>query len=222
MSTLATLAQAVFNRIEESNPPVFWDLQGEIYPFLIEAMNEATMITGEPQMRQGNPFTLTANTTIFQIPSTMVALLRIQAPNWVEKTSLWDLDRITPGWESDVGDTIDSWFPIGMTQFGIHPQLTQDTQVFLTGVRIPITSPQPYTGAEVIPFQLEYTDDFEDYAAHICGLKEGGEEFKQSSKLYDRFLAGMVEMSNFAYRKGSLRFTRGVGAPAAVTPVEKK
>lgn len=222
MSTLASLAALVLNRIEETNPPVFWNLQGEIYPFLVEAMNEAMMITGEPQIRQSVPFTLQPFQTIFNVPASMVALLRIQAPNWVDKTTLWDLDRNTPGWESDVGDAIDYWFPIGLTQFGIHPQLTQQANVFLTGVQVPVPTPRPYAGTEPVPFQSEYFDDFEDYAAHICGLKEGGEEFMQSSKLYDRFLEGMTELSNFAWRKGSLRFTRTVGAPAAITPVEKK
>jgi hypothetical protein len=222
LSTLNALAALVLNRIEEANPPVFWNLQGEIFPFLVESMNEAALITGEPQIRQTVPFTLAAEQTIFTIPSSMIALLRIQAPNWVEKTTLWDLDRNLPGWESDVGPTPDYWFPIGLTKFGIHPQLTASMQVFLTGVQLPIATGRPYTGTEPVPFQPEYYDGFEDYAAHVCALKEGGEEFKSSMKLYDRFLKSMTDLSNFSFRKGSLRFTRTVGAPAAVTPVEKR
>jgi hypothetical protein len=222
LATINTLAAAVLGRIEEANPPVFWNLQGEIYDFIVEAMNEATMITGEPEIRQLLPFTLAANTTLFTVPAPLVALLRIQAPNWVEKTTLWDLDRMSPGWESDVGAVPDYWFPYGLTQFGIHPQLSQSTQVFLTGIALPIPTGAPYTGTELVPFQSEYSDGFEDYAAHICTLKEGGEEFKQSLKVYGRYLDSMAQLSNFSYRKGSLRFSRVVGAPASVSPVEKK
>lgn len=186
-------------------------------------MNEAALITGEPEVAQTTTlFTLAANTTLFTVPPAFIALLRIQTPNWLPKTSLWDLDRQTPGWESDYGPVPDSWFPYGLTQFGIHPQLSQSVQVFLTGILLPVSSARPYTGAEVVPYQEEYFDGLEDYAAHICALKEGGEEFKSSAKLYDRFLATMTELSNFSYRKGSLRFTRTVGAPSAVTPVEQK
>jgi hypothetical protein len=222
VSTINTLATAVLGRIEEANPPVFWQLQGEIYDFIVEGMNEAVMITGEPEVRQLVPFTLAANTTLFTVPAPLVALLRVQSPNWVVKTSLWDLDRITPGWESDVGTVPDSWFPYGLTQFGIHPQLNQAMQVFLTGIALPVPTGAPYTGSEAIPFQPEYNDGFEDYAAHIATLKEGGEEFKQSLKVYGRFLDGMTQLSNFAYRKGALRFSRVVGAPARVTPVEER
>lgn len=222
MATLSQLAQAVCNRIEETDPPVFWNLQGEIYQFLVEAMNEAALITGEPQMQQVSDFTLAAGTSIFSTPATYIALLRIQAPNWVMKTSLWDLDRNLPGWESDYGPTPKYWYPIGLNQFGVYPLLLNPVNVTLTGVQLPINTGVPYTGNEVVPFQTEYLDGFEDYAAHVCGLKEGGQDFKSSAKVYDRFIQTMMEMSNFAYRKGSLRFTRTVGPTAQVTPVEKR
>lgn len=212
----------VIPRIEEANPPVFWNLQGELYQFIVEAMNEAALITGEPQIRQLVPFTLAANTTLFTLPTSMLALLRLQAPAWIPKTSLWDLDRMLPGWESDVGTAPDYWFPYGLNQFGIHPMLNASITCFLTSIAVPVPTSAPYTGTEPVDFQNEYIDGFADYAGHACTLKEGGQEFIQSSKLYDRFLAKMTDLSSFAYRKGSLRFTRTVGAPAAVNRVEKK
>lgn len=219
---LSGLGDAVQYRLEEPvGPGIFWSLTGELYPFLVEAMNEAALITGEPEIRQTALFTLAANTTLFTVPPSFIALLRIQTPNWLQKTSLWDLDRMSPGWESDVGTAPDSWFPYGLTQFGIHPQLTTSVQVYLTGIALPVPSGRPYTGLENVPYQSEYFDGLEDYAAHVAALKEGGEEFKQSAKLYDRFLADMAELSNFSFRKGALRFTRTVGAPSTVTPVEK-
>jgi hypothetical protein len=223
MSTLATLGALVQDRLEEPRGPgIFWSLTGEIYDMLVEAMNEATLITGEPEIRQKVPFTLAAGTTIFTLPSPGVALLRIQAPNWVDKTTLWDMDRMLPGWESDTGPSPDYWFPFGLTQFGIHPQLTASIQVFLSYIALPVPTGRPYTGAEPVDFQQEFNEGFVDYAAHVAQLKEGGEEFLQSAKLYDRFLSKMTELSNFSWRKGSLRFTRTVGAPSRITPIEKE
>jgi hypothetical protein len=223
MSTLSNLGDLVQQRLEEPvGAGIFWERIGEIYPMLVEAMSEATLITGEPEIRQNVPFTLNAGQTIFTLPSPGLALLRIQAPNWVDKTTLWDLDRMLPGWESDAGDAPDYWFPFGLTQFGIHPQLTASAQCFLSFIALPVPSGRPYTGAENVDFQSEYQEGFVDYAAHVAQLKEGGEEFIQSSKLYDRFLSKMVELSNFSWRKNSLRFTRTVGAPSRITPVERE
>jgi hypothetical protein len=223
MSTLATLGSLVQQRLEEPvGPGIFWSLQQEIYPGLVEAMNEAALITGEPEIRQAAPFSLGPNQTVFSLPSNAIALLRVQAPNWVQKTSLWDMDRMLPGWEGDVGFTPDYWFPIGLNQFGIHPQLEATVQCALTFIALPVPTGRPYTGSEPADFQQEFEEGFVDYCAHVLQLKEGGEEFMQSAKLYDRFLSKMVELSNFSYRKGSLRFTRTIGAPARVTPVEKE
>ena len=224
MANLAYLGELVQNRLEEpvGPPGIFWSLTGEIYPTLVEAFNEATLITGEPEIRQSALFTLNANQTIFTLPPACVALLRIQAPQWIQKTSLWDMDRMLPGWESDVGDVIDYWFPIGLTQFAIHPQLNASVQVFLTYIALPVPTGRPYSGSENVDFQTEFEEGFVDYSAHVTTLKEGGEEFIQSAKLYDRFLAKMETLSNFSYRKGSLRFTKTVGAPARITPVQQK
>jgi len=223
MSTLATLGALTQQRLEEPvGPGIFWSLQNEIYVTLVEAMNEACLITGEPEIRQSTPFTLTANTTVFTLPPAAMGLIRIQAPNWLDKTSLWDLDRMLPGWESDLGTVPDYWFPIGLTQFGIHPQLESDAQAFLTYIALPVPTGRPYTGVEDVNFQNEFDEGFVDYSAHVLQLKEGGEEFIQSSKLYDRFLSKMVELSNFSWRTGSLRFTRTVGVPARINPTERE
>lgn len=223
MTTLADLGTLVQQRLEEPvGPGIFWDLMGELYPELVEALNEAALVTGEPEVRQSALFTFPANQTVIPLPVNAIALLRIQAPQWVQKTTIWDLDRMTPGWESDSGLSIDAWFPIGLTQFGIHPQLEASVQGYLTYVALPVPTGPPYTGLETIDFQAEFNEGFVDYAAHVAQLKEAGEEFVQSAKLYDRFLAKMTELSNFSWRKNSLRFTRNVGAPSALNPVEKK
>jgi len=223
MASLSVLGGLVQDRLEEPRGAgIFWSLQNEIYIALVEAFNEAALITGEPEIKQTSLFTLAAGQNIFTLPSQAIALLRIQAPNWVQKTTLWDLDRMLPGWESDIDTNIDYWFPIGLTQFGIHPQLVSPAQVSLTYIALPVSTGRPYTGSEVSPFQTEFEEGFADYAAHVLQLKEGGEEFMQSMKLYDRFLSKMADLSNFSWRKGSLRFTRYVGAPSRVTPIERE
>jgi hypothetical protein len=402
--TLDQLAVEVLNRLEETYPPVFWNLQGEVYPALIYAANEAALITGEPEVVQTTPFVLAPDTTVFSLPTTAIALLRLQAPQWIAKTSLWDMDRMMPGWESDVGAVPDYWFPVGMNQFAIHPQLLQPVNGFISYVGMPVQAasggppiellnysftqpnrnpldpavwtifgapalqifnnqciatalgidcaelytglvfpndqyakftigqvagvaglfvrssiinsngyaveitgplgpntnifltvngttqlgsftgnvspgdsiglsaigstiqvsqnnvpiitatdttltsgapgmflgagsvltdtwatafsaggvPTAPTGLSTLDYQPEFQEGIIDYAAHILQAKEGGEEFMQSAKLYDRFLAKMTELSNFSYRKDSLRFTRTMGVPARITPIEKK
>jgi hypothetical protein len=100
--------------------------------------------------------------------------------------------------------------------------LNASVQGYLTYIALPVATPRPYTGNESVDFQPEYEEAFSDYSAHILTAKEGGEEFLQSAKLYDRFLAKMAELSNFSYRKGSLKFTRTVGGISGTNPVEKR
>jgi hypothetical protein len=219
--TLEQLAGEVLNRLEEANPPVFWNLQGEVYPALVWAANEAALITGEPEI-QNATLTLTGATTFFLLPPGAIALLRLQAPQWITKTSMWDMDRMLPGWESDVGTQPDYWFPVGLNQFAIHPQLEADITSNLTYLQLPVPTVTPYTGLETLDYQPEFQEGIIDYAAHILVAKEGGKEFQSSAKLYDRFLAKMTQLSNFSYRTGSIKFTRTVGPTAMVTPVEKK
>jgi hypothetical protein len=231
MSTLDDLVPLVLDRLEELRvSPKFWDVQKEIRVFLVEAMNEAALITGEPQVRfiqsmiTGNPLTLGAGQTVFNVTGDIpiFGMMRLESGGQVQKTSLWDLDRMLPGWEGDVGSSIEHWFPIGITQFGIHPKLTAPVNVFISGATEPVPFPRPYGGGEFIDLQEEYRDAIVDYAAHIAALKEGTKEFVDSIKVYSRFITRMQELTKFAVRKGSLRFTRTMGVPARVTPVEQR
>jgi hypothetical protein len=126
-----------------------------------------------------------------------------------------------PGWENDVGGSVpDFWFPIGLTQFGIHPQLTAPVSVIVSGIVEPVSTPRPYTGNESVNFQNEFREAFVDYAAFTATLKEGTIEFRESIRVYDRFISRMQELGKFASRKGSLRFSRTLGAVASTNPVE--
>lgn len=222
MTTIADIETTVSARLEDGDDDigVFWSVQNEIRPAIVEAMNEATLITGEPQVRAKAAFDIPASTvfTPLTMPSDAIALLRVEGANSLptKKCWIWDLDKQFPGWETMVGDKPRFWFPFGLTQFGIFPCLKADVQVVLNYVQIPVNTPPIYTGAEVIPFQSEYIEGFEEYAAHILRLKEGSPDFDQSMPEYQKFLSAMEELSSFAYRKNSLRFTRTGGAQSAI------
>lgn len=228
MATISSLASDVQNQLEEAvGPGVFWGLTTEIYPALVEAMNEACVITGEPQFRAATaPYTIPSSTVFspLSLPSDAVALLRVEGPGSTafQKYSVWDLDRHFPGWELATGPQPKAWFPFGLGQFGIYPNLTAPATVILSYVQMPVPSPPPWDGTQVIPFQPEYYDGLKDAAQHYLQFKEGDPEFTQSFGPYNRFLASCERMSNFAWRKNSLRFTRSAGASSAITQTRAK
>lgn len=231
MTTISDLEGLVLDRLEESRTtPKFWSVPNEIRVFLVEAMNEAALLTGEPEVRFTNSLAtalqlqLPVNTNFVNLTGDvpLFGMMRLESSGQVQKSTLWDMDRMLPGWENDVGDLPDFWFPIGMTRFGIHPKLAAPVFVNVSGVAEPVFTLRPYTGAENVDFQTEYVDALVDYAAHVAGLKEGTKEFMDSIKVYDRFIAKMTELGKFASRKGKLRFSRTMGVPARVTPVEER
>lgn len=229
MATISSLEIDVQSQLEEPTNDVgrFWSVADEIRPALVEAFNEATVVTGEPQFRATSaPFTVPASAvfTPMALPNEAVALLRVEGPASLamKKYSIWDLDRHYPGWELATGDAPQAWFPFGLGQFGIYPNLTAPAQVIISYVQLPVPSPPPWDGTQTIPFQPEYYDGFKDAAQHYLQMKEGEPEFTQSFGPYNRFLASCERMSNFAWRKNSLRFTRSGGASSAITQTRQK
>src|ERR1700722_7271260 len=103
MATISDLEVLVQDRLEEVRgvPGVFWSVQDEIRPLLVEAMNEATLIAGLPQVRSGVLFTLTANTRLFTLPSPAVVLVRMDGFGAIEKTSAWAMDQDDYTWEEN-------------------------------------------------------------------------------------------------------------------------
>jgi hypothetical protein len=227
MSTLAESAVQVFQRLEEDPAaPVFWT-QYEVYNALVEAMNEAALLTGVVQVAQSAPLVLPINTNYVAMPAGAVAMLRITGPSAVQKTEIFTLDQMMPGWELAGGADADPpiqqiqyWFPVGLDMFGIYPQLTAEQKVLITYLAYPVAeSPSAYTGNETVPFQQEFQDGLESYAAHILRLKESGQEFQASQIVYQEFLDTMRALNVFQARHDSLVFTRAVGAPVRVVPV---
>ena len=229
MPLLSDIENRVQDRLEEPHGAgIFWSLQYEIRPLLVEAMSMAALITGEPEIRQTQATQLAANTTVFSAPANSVAILKIESANGtpVKKETLWSLSQMNPNWESETGPLIKYWFPLGLTQFAIYPKLTGPINVVITYVGLPIAtpaaSPIAFTGQESIPFQVEYLEGFEEYAASMCRLKEATQEFFDGLKQFDRFLSRTWELSKFATRKSSLRFTKVKGVDAQITEITMK
>lgn len=225
MPLVSDLEGGVQDRLEEARgADHFWSRQFEIRPLLVEAMSMATLISGEPEIRQTVVTNLAANNNVFPTPANAVAMLKIEGPNGlvIKKETLWSLSQMVPTWETETGPLPKNWFPIGLTQFGLYPKLTAQVQVIISYVGLPVpvpASPIAYTGNENIPFQVEYLEAFEEYAAAMARMKEATQEFLDGLKEFDRFLSRTWELSKFATRKGSLRFTRSKGVAAKVTEV---
>lgn len=229
MAVISDIEGAIQDRLEEPRGAgIFWDLQNELRPLIAEGLCEATLITGLPQFRYAanNPFQLTPGSTTFNLPSGNLAILRVENANTglpIRKVSVFDLDMDNKTWENDAAVAAPTeWFPFGLGKFGIHPQVNVNFNVILSTIQFPIVSDPPYTGNEPFPFQTEFEDAIIHYTEHAARLKEGGIEFEASMPAYEAFLAAMEELSKFAVRKGSLRFSRVHGAPVVVTDVEKK
>jgi hypothetical protein len=220
MANLASLAASVTNRLEENSVPVFWQLQPELYPLIVEALNIACLITGEPQFQAtSTPFTIPASTsfTPITLPVGALALLRVDSyGTTINKSYIQDLDNEVPGWEVTTGPVPQYWMPFGLGKFGIYPALTAPAQVILSYVQFPVSTARPYTGNETISFQSEYFDGFTDMASSLARFKESGPEFQQAIAVLNRALGQFEELSGFAYRKNSLRFSRGVGGTANI------
>ena len=231
--TLADLKTDVCGRIEE-NPasPTFWSLTGEIYPAMVDGIFEASLITGVVQLT-GVQVTLAANRTWFPLQACasglgslpegvvegIVAPLRMKAPYGIRKSSLKSLDDMNPAWESQApGTQIISWFPLGVSGFGIYPQLTQQQNVVMDFLYCPINQARPLTGGETIPLQQEFSDLLSKYAAAQLRCKEAGQEQEEAAIVFQEFLSEIKQLSLFQTRIDSLVLSAAFGAKSQVNP----
>ena len=227
MSTINDIAIAAMQRNEEVNPssPIFWNLANEVYPLVLESLCEAALICGEPEQRNNTtPFTIPASTTFLANPAGAFAILRVEIDGLpLRKASVFDLDMENNAWQNDPAAAIPRhWFPMGLGNWGVHPQLLAPVQVILTTVGYPVTDTPPYTGAETILLPIEFNLGLESYVTCWSRLKEGSPEIDQGMASYEMFLAIMEELSNLALRKGSLRFSKTMGSISEVSPIQKK
>ena len=223
-TTLSTIEPRVLQRLEEVSA-TWWSTQDELYPFLVEAEWETALITGYPEVAQNVTIALTQNQTVQTAPSAAIALISLRDANGnpLYKTTPWDLDRMYPGWEAAAAVAAPTyWFPIGLTRFGIYPKVSGGYTVSAAYIANPVTTARPYTGAEVIPYLVEYQEGLVEYAAHTARMKAATVEYVNSFPAYNRFLSVAAQLSKYATRIGNLRFSFSKGAAAAPSPVSER
>jgi hypothetical protein len=223
---LSDLMPDTLGRIEENLPsaslfpgPTFWDLAGEVYPAMVDAAFEAALLTGVVQSVNVT-IALAKNTTyFFNMPKGTIAPLRMRAPYPIRKASLKGLDDMQPNWQKDAAaGQIQCWFPLGVSGFGIYPQLNADATVIMDFLASPVNVARPYTGAEPVPFQAEFTDFLPQYAAAILRTKEGGVEAEEAQTVYEEYLSRMKALSLFQGRLDSLVMSAAFGGRVQTNP----
>jgi hypothetical protein len=226
VATLSSLLNDVCGRIEEQpDSPIFWNLTGEIYPQMVDGEFEAALITGVVQV-PNVLVTLAANQTYFDLQGPdavvdkgMLAPLRMRAPYPIRKATLKGLDDMVPNWQqAPPNDQIVAWFPLGVSKFGIYPQLADESQVLMDFIASPVNEARPYSGDEVIPLQAEFTDLVSQYAAALLRIKEGGAEAEESEGVYKDYLSRIKALSMFQGRLDNLVFTGAYGGRTQVNP----
>lgn len=242
---LSDLLPDVLGRIEENVEagPIFWNLAGEVYPEMVYGMFEAALVTGVVQLSSVQ-VTLAADTTYFNIqsggggygsggygqggyggqltPRGILAPIRLWAPYPIRKCTLKGMDDMIPAWQQAApAAQLISWFPIGVSMFGIYPQLNADTQVVMDFIVSPVNKTRPYNGTETIPFQTEFADAFSKYGAALLRTKEGGAEAEEAETVYKAYLDGIKSLSAFQGRLDNLIFSGAYGARSQVNPRTK-
>ncbi len=214
---LADIFPDVLNRLEEAQPsgnpsgPVFWNLVGEVYPQIVNAMYEACLLTGIVQV-VSQPYTITASTTYFKNPIGMIAPLRLRAPYNIRKGTLKGLDDMVPSWQrATPGKQLQSWFPLGCSGFGVYPQLASEASVVIDWIASPVNVPRPYDGTLPVPFEEQFVDGLSQYGAAACRMKEGGAEADEASAVFNEYMSAMRQLSLWQARLDSLNLSAVYG-----------
>jgi hypothetical protein len=227
MATISDIAPQVIARLEETNPPVFWQLNTEIYSGIVEGINDLLLLVGRPTNTVNLPVTLLPNTIWQPMPPGMFCITDIQGPGsaaW--KMTMFDMDYTQSSWQSswenDLSDSFQRWFPVGLTSFGIHPAVSVPQPVTITGIQLVTTEAWPYDGTVVFPFHDEFIAAVEKYAASYCRLKEGGNEFFESLALYQEYLGDAERLTEIEDRRDPYIFGRNLGVQAGVKQTSQR
>lgn len=234
--TLIDLLPDILSRVEENLPdgnpagapagPIFWNLRGEVYVQMVDAMFEAALATGTVQA-SSVLVTLAAETTYFPlqnavdigVPRGVVVALRLRAPYAIKKTTLNALDDNYPAWQQAVpGSQILAWFPLGISYFGIYPQLAEEAQVTMDFIVSPVNQPRPYDGTQQVPLQQEFGDLLTQYAAGMLRSKEGGAEAEEADVVTNAYMSRMKALSLFQTRIDSLDYSLAFGGQSRPNP----
>jgi hypothetical protein len=225
-STLAALAPQVSERLQDDSN-VFWSLDYEVYGGLAEGISELLLLVGRPTNVVTTPFSPAVNSVWNTVPSPILFITDVLvAGAQLKKTSLRSLDVTLaswgPNWESDRASLPKRWAPVGVGMFVLHPAPLTPITIELSGIEIPFTDPWPPTGAETSPFQTEFDQALQIFAAHYARIKEGGAEFSEGVKLYTQFLEIGQRMTTIQDRRDALVFTRSFGTPTAPSHVSSR
>jgi hypothetical protein len=223
-TTIATLANNVQSRLEEPiGAGQWWSRQYELYSAIVESMNDLMLLVGRPTQTVNFPFNLIPNQVWQAIPKGLFLITDIQgagAPLY--KVNLYDMDYLQSSWgsdwEQDVGDVAKRWGPVGFNLFFVHPAVSTGQTVNINAITYPTTDVWPYTGTETVPFEDNYFQILEEYAAFYGRIKELGGEFQTGMKLFDQYLAGAKRMSQIQDRRDPLIFSSGYGSAQKTNP----
>lgn len=227
---ISTLAVNVQNRLEEipvGAPGTFWSYQFEILTAIVEAMNDLMVLVGRPLQTVNVPYTLTPNTVWQSYPAGVFLITDMWgAGGVIHKVDLNSMDFVMSSWHSDwEQDTSPNgpvrWMPIGMTMFAVHPAPSVPITVNIDAIQYPVAEAWPYTGTETVPFQDEFFEAIEEYAAHYARFKETGQDFQQSLSLYQQYLAVAKRMTDIQDRRDPVIFSTSLGATAGVRQIDK-
>ena len=159
------------------------------------------------------------------IPNWQQALLDATVPAWVQAslnvtTPGWQttvLDELVPGWETSApGSTIQAWFPLGVSAFGIYPQLASQQTALMDFIVSPVTVARPYTTAITVPFLTEFTDLLPMGAAVTLRSKELGGEAEEAAQVMQDFMGQLRALSLYQNRLDAQVWTTAYGAKAGV------
>jgi len=227
--TLNSLVPDVLSRLEENeeNGPIFYSLVNEVLPELVDAMFEASLLTGIVQATNvrvtlpafQNYFsysgTFTEGGASITVPAGVVAGLRLKAPYPIRKVSLKGLSDVIPGWQNTApSQQLRAWFPLGTSGFGIFPALSVESDVVMDFIVSPAPVPRPYNVNIPVPFPEQYTDAFSMLAATLLRSKELGNELAEAQIILNQFLEKMRELSVYQNRLDSLVYTQSSGSQA--------
>ena len=225
-TTIATLANNTQSRLEElpvGGPGQWWSRQYELFTAVAEAENDLMLLIGRPTQIVNFPFTLTQNTVWQAVPKGWLLITDIQgagAPLY--KVNLYDLDYLQSSWGSDwqqdVADTAKRWAPIGFNMFVVHPAPSIPQVVNINAIQYPVTDAWPYNGTETVPFEDNYFEALEIYAAAYARLKELGGEAQIGFQLFEQYLGIAKRMTQIQDRRDPLIFTSGYGAANRTNP----
>jgi hypothetical protein len=104
--------------------------------------------------------------------------------------SLMSLDFGEDGWQKDDSTPVE-WFPIGMTQLGIHP--SDDTGGSTLDIDGLIDAPIPANDGADVDISFGEAELLVDYAHHIATFKSGTAEFQATEELLKNFQLAAIE-----------------------------